>query len=376
MSSDRHTLSQRLDATRQRPSGFDYMRILLALGVICWHTVITSYGGNAQTRLENSFWWEPFGLILPMFFALSGFLVAGSLERCKTLFMFLGLRTIRILPALAVETAISALLIGPLFTAGSEKAYFSAPDFHRYFLNILGDIHYHLPGVFTSNPNDAVNGQLWTVPYELTCYIVIAGLALAGAVKDRRKLLAALAIFYLFEIANTFIHPRHFNGLASGWSLVMMFLAGITLYRYRGTVLWNRKFLLVSLVFGLALIAIPNGDRFEALPLAYLTVYLGLLNPPRLRWLLSGDYSYGLFLYGFPIQQACVALGFARGNWYLNLAAAIPVGFAVAVTSWWLIEKPALKSRTLLKRIEAEYLARFVKAPEPPAPAVEAKEAA
>lgn len=129
-------------------------------------------------------------------------------------------------------------------------------------------------------------------------------------------------------------------------------------------------------MFGLALIAIPNGDRFEALPLAYLTVYLGLLNPPRLRWLLSGDYSYGLFLYGFPIQQACVASGFARGNWYLNLAAAIPAAFAVAVTSWWLIEKPALKSRTLLKWIEAEYLARFVKAPERPAPAVEAEEVA
>jgi peptidoglycan/LPS O-acetylase OafA/YrhL len=351
------------------------MRLLLAIGVICFHTAVTSYGADAQTRLQYSLWWEPFGLILPMFFALSGFLVAGSLERCKTLFMFLGLRAIRILPALAVEIFISALILGPLFTTESTRAYFSAPEFHDYFLNILGDIHYHLPGVFTSNPNDAVNGQLWTVPYELICYIVIAGLALVGAVRDRRKLLAALAMFYVLQIGHTIIHPRHFNGLATGWSLVMMFLAGITLYRYRDTVPWNQKLALVSLALGLVLIAVPNGDRFEALPLAYVTVYLGLLNPRRHRLLLSGDYSYGLFLYGFPIQQACVALGFARGSWYFNLAAAIPATFAVAVISWWLIEKPTLKSRALLKLIEAEYLARFVKAPKQAVHADEAEEA-
>ena len=104
-----------------------------------------------------------------MFFALSGFLVASSLERCKTLFTFLGLRAIRILPALAVEIFISALIIGPLFTTEPAKAYFAAPEFHDYFLNILGDIHYHLPGVFAANPSDAVNGQLWTVPYEMIC---------------------------------------------------------------------------------------------------------------------------------------------------------------------------------------------------------------
>ena len=349
---------------------------MLATSVICWHSIVTSYGGSAQAHLETGLFWVPFGLILPMFFALSGFLVAGSLERCKTLFTFLGLRAIRIFPALAAEIFISALLICPLFTTEPTKAYFTAREFHYYFLNILGDIHYHLPGVFTANPVDAVNGQLWTAPYELICYIVIAGLALAGAVRDRRILPAALAVFYFLEIAHTLIHPRHANGLASGWSLVMIFLAGITLYRYRDMVPRNRKLFLASLALGVALIAAPNGDRFEALPLAYVTVYLGLLNPPRQRWLLSGDYSYGLLLYGFPIQQACVALGFARGHWYVNLAAAIPVAFAVAVTSWWLVEKPPLKSRVVLKQIEAAYLARFAQAPAPAAHAVGTEEAA
>ena len=182
---------------------------------------------------------------------------------------------------------------------------------------------------------------------------MIASLALAGAVRDRRKLLAALVVFYLLQIGHTVIHPRYENGLASGWSLVMVFLAGITLYRYRDRIPWNWKLFLLSLALALVLIAAPNGDRFEALPLAYLTVYLGLLNPPRQRWLLSGDYSYGLFLYGYPIQQACVAFGFARGHWYLNLAAAIPLAFVVAAISWWLVEKPALKSRVVLKRIES-----------------------
>src|SRR5579872_720444 len=146
------SLEQRLEATRWRPSGFDYMRLVLALGVICWHSTLTSYGGAEHNLIADVVLFPLAIFILPMFFSLSGFLVAGSLERSKTFLTFLGLRVFRIMPALAVEVLLSALILGPLLTTLSLGAYVRDSEFHAYFLNIVGDIHYLLPGVFTSNP--------------------------------------------------------------------------------------------------------------------------------------------------------------------------------------------------------------------------------
>ncbi len=79
-----------------RPSGFDYLRLGLAVSIVCMHSVQTSYGLAAETALWTSPLRGLLRLILPMFFALSGFLVAGSLQRTTTLLQFLGLRAIRI----------------------------------------------------------------------------------------------------------------------------------------------------------------------------------------------------------------------------------------------------------------------------------------
>jgi len=127
-----------------------------------------------------------------MFFALSGFLVAGSLERSKTTLTFIGLRLIRIYPALAVEVALSAFLIGMAVTAFPLVTYFQDPLFLKYLLNVIGDIHYNLPGVFENNPvPKIVNAQLWTVPVELMCYVALTVLVLLGGVQ--RKILIPLA---------------------------------------------------------------------------------------------------------------------------------------------------------------------------------------
>jgi peptidoglycan/LPS O-acetylase OafA/YrhL len=113
-------------------------------------------------------------MILPMFFALSGFLVTGSLFRTRTLTEFIALRLLRLVPALAVEVTLSAVVLGALFTSLPIGQYFSDPAFWKYFLNIAGRIHYSLPGVFQDNPIPIVNISLWTIPYELEWYLISA----------------------------------------------------------------------------------------------------------------------------------------------------------------------------------------------------------
>ena len=163
----RVNLAERLIATKGRPSGFDYLRLGLAISVVMWHTTATTYGLPVKPR--DDLWPQSplhalFSATLPMFFALSGYLVAGSLERSKTILTFIGLRVIRIYPALAVEVALSAFLIGTAVTTLPLAAYFRDPLFWKYLLNVTGHIHYSLPGVFENNPwPEMVNVQLWGI---------------------------------------------------------------------------------------------------------------------------------------------------------------------------------------------------------------------
>lgn len=95
-----------------RTTGFDYMRLVLATAVLCTHSIDVSYGVKFTIEFANGPIRPLIALLLPMFFALSGFLVAGSLERCRSLVSFMGLRVIRLAPALAFETVLAALILG------------------------------------------------------------------------------------------------------------------------------------------------------------------------------------------------------------------------------------------------------------------------
>lgn len=176
------TLGSALDEQKGFAQGFDFLRIALATGIIGWHAAHLS--GHAEMARASVFWFTEY-MLVPMFFALSGFLVAGSSMRLSTKNFLLN-RAARILPALAADIVFAALLIGPLATTLPASRYFADPSFWSYFLNITGWMQYALPGVFESNPKHEVNGALWTVPFEMSCYVVLAGLMISGAIKRPR----------------------------------------------------------------------------------------------------------------------------------------------------------------------------------------------
>lgn len=357
-------LADRMAAVNFRPSGFDYMRLILAVAVVAMHTVIVSHGQLIEIALWESPARPVLRLILPMFFALSGFLVSGSLERTRTLGVFLGLRVIRIIPALAVEVLLSALVLGPLLTSLTLGAYFSDPQFARYFLNILGHIHYTLPGLFEANPFPRiVNAQLWTVPYELYCYASLTLLAVIGAVRRRWLVpLGAAALTLAYLVRNGFTYGSlvpYVPGPMPGAMLVISFLFGSTFYLYREKVRLSLAAGLAALVGSMVLVSvIPYGDYLAPAPVAYLTVWLGMANPPRIGIIAGADYSYGLFLYGYPIQQTIASLGPWTHHWYINLAGTLAAGVVVAALSWHFVEKPALRLRKPLERAETWWLAK------------------
>lgn len=114
----------------------------------------------------------------------------------------------------------------------------------------------------------------------------------------------------------------------------------------------RRGYLLICSAVALILSSLPHGTYYVPLPVGYITVYLGLLNPRPIRLVSSGDYSYGLYLYGYPLQQAVASLGDWAHHWWLSVAIAWPGALAIAYVSWHSLEKPALSLRRQLPVLE------------------------
>ena len=342
--------------------GFDFLRIALAFLIVANHSFLIvdgSYGYVDTHRL-----WAFFGPAVPMFFALSGFLIAGSAQRLK-LKDFLLNRGMRIVPALAVDIFVSALVIVPIVTTGSLSDYFHGKDFQHYFLNIVGFIHYLLPGVFTHNPwSSQVNGSLWTVPFEIGCYALISVLMVAGALRGKRPVLIAalvcVAVFYIVQAtvpadadtaAGGAVHNYAMNFLSErGNALYLYFLGGILVYMCRDSLPYSAPAaigcgVLIVTVWGDFLNLDPVRPLIMAGPIAYLVAYIGLLPIGKLPLFSRGDYSYGVYLYAYPLQQILIfewPTAFGVTTHFLCSAVCATL---VAVCSWHLIEKPILGFR-------------------------------
>lgn len=341
------TLSDQMIATDNRSSGFDYVRIILAAAVIASHVPLVCYGW----QFHREFWTgllRPIAFfIVPSFFALSGFLVAGSLER-NPLPEFLTLRAVRIFPALAVEVTLSALIIGPLVTTFALSRYLADPDFSRYFLNLIGDIQYTLPGVFKAVPaTDYVNLQLWTIPRELECYILISIAGFVGLFLRPRLMTVGLlgacgAIIFYQRVFGGF---QEHDNQARGALPVLCFLFGVALYLLRNQVRFSFPLFIVAAIASWVTMSYAELTYLGPLAIAYTTVFLGLLNPRKTSIIKGADYSYGMYLYGFPVQQLSSFLLPAWRVWYVNLPISIAIAGLFACLSWNFIEKPIHRRR-------------------------------
>ncbi|UYO56346.1 acyltransferase [Rhodopseudomonas palustris] len=356
------SLGDRLDASAGRPSGFDYMKVSLAVMVIAMHSVLTSYGQAADAAMWDTPARPFLRSVLPMFFGVSGFLVAASLDRCKTLIKFFGLRAIRIFPALTVEVLLSAFLIGPMLTTLALSDYFTDKLFFLYLLNAIGEIHYLLPGMFQDNPKpDIVNAQLWTVPFELYTYGAIGLLAIAGVQRYRilGPILVGVLIVFHF-VARLWWHGWQylpFNGNVPGFALMISGIVGLSLYYYRYEIPWRWPvFWGATAVALLGMYSRYGGEYFGALVVPYVAIFLGLTAPRRLAIVRDRDYSYGMYLYGFVIQQTFAATIPSCRIWWVNILVCVPLAAILAAMSWHFVERPAKQLKSLVESFEKQYL--------------------
>ncbi|MEF9978673.1 MAG: acyltransferase, partial [Thermomonas sp.] len=157
------------DAWSSGRNNFNLIRLFAAWLVIYGHAwaITGSAGGDIVTWLTQFKFAG--GVAVDVFFFISGFLIAASLER-NDVRSYLASRALRILPALVACVALSVFVLGPLLTTATE--YWRDPRTWDYLWAnaTLWSTRYGLPGVFASLPRDAVNGSLWTLPIEARLY--------------------------------------------------------------------------------------------------------------------------------------------------------------------------------------------------------------
>jgi peptidoglycan/LPS O-acetylase OafA/YrhL len=329
------------------PSGFDYLRTALSILVVFWHCYSIVNFDDATTLFWAGSARAIPAAILPMFFALSGFLVAGSLIRTR-LHQFALFRILRIIPALTFETVLVAVILGPLFTSLPLSDYLSSPEFYLYFLNIFGSIHYTLPGVFGGQ---MLNAQLWTIPTELECYLALILLSIVGALRNRSVFGIGLSTIILamtaFSVGAGTQSPYAQLG---GRVLIFSFLAGVLGYLYRERIPYDSRIFVACIALAGVLLTYRETSYLAAFPVAYVTIWLGATNPQRMP---LGDLSYGIFLFHFPIIRAAYDIFGSSLSFLIYFVIAMLLSLACAWISWTLVERPILnRKRAVVAWIE------------------------
>jgi peptidoglycan/LPS O-acetylase OafA/YrhL len=341
------------DGLARRRDNFLPLRFLAAALVIYGHGYALAVHAPQDVDLFTRLGWKNYsGAIgVDLFFVVSGFLVAGSWQRRRDLLAFAWARALRLLPAYAVCMVLSAFVLGALYTRLPLADYLRHPDTSGYVLKNLTfgtDLKWSLPGVFAGNPRRAtLNGSIWTLPVEARMYLWLAAFGALGLLSRRWLATAAIAALLLVG----WRLPEHVPLLpiASFLHLGAMFALGVLCHAHRDRLPASG---LAAAALAGACWALHGSALYPvafALAEAAFTFWFAYRLPlPDLERF--GDASYGLYLWGYPMQQV-VAHHLPALSPLANAALGLPLAAALGFLSWHLIEKPALAAKEWPQRL-------------------------
>ena len=334
-----------------RKNSFDIIRFVAASLVVLSHSY--AIVGKAEPHIGNI---SLGGFSVWVFFILSGYLISFSWKQYPRFNVFMAKRALRIFPGLIVAVALTILVLG-LVSSLSYRDYITHPETVSYSNNILLlRTQYSLPGVFTNNVYPtAVNGSLWTLAYEFFMYGAVAALGVFSLLK-KRKVEYVWALLFILNIVSV-LKPGalSFSLFYLDIRLIaqmgLMFFSGVLLQMYDKNVIYKNRYWLPALaVFFASATLLPTLTAlFGATLLAY--GIIGLAKKPYFyKFGAQGDYSYGLYVYSFPVQQLI---------WYYTettrpavmFILSFIVSLSMGVLSWYLVEARFIK---LKKHIRLE----------------------
>jgi peptidoglycan/LPS O-acetylase OafA/YrhL len=359
------SLGEAFDPTK---NAFGLLRCLLATLVIASHCYpIGGFGADPLESMTNRR--LSIGLLsVALFFVLSGFLITRSALKTPSVGRFLWHRFLRIFPGYWVCLIVCAFAVAPIvyeIESGSVLEIFSlrVESPQAYVVKNLCMFHlngFSIPGVMNIEPRRIglmmahnpcrflINGSLWTLPYEWFCYLAIAVLATMSILRRARvALLCFLAsswALYSFSWASPRVFGEWFpyRCITEFVMLCLYFSAGSVSYLYREKIRFSHTLIMIAVIFLVGALFMGWFGVIAPLALPYLFLWLGCKLPIH-RFDAHGDYSYGLYLYAFPVQQMLVSFHVQeKGFAFYFLEATLLTGI-LAFLSYRCVEAPCLK---------------------------------
>jgi peptidoglycan/LPS O-acetylase OafA/YrhL len=336
-----------------RGNSFDVVRLSLASLVVLEHSFFLIDGrvdrdplfviSGGQTNCGQ--------IAVYFFFVISGFLVTRSWLTDQSLHRFLTRRVARIVPGFLAATAIGVLVIAPIST-NSVRQFFSTQNWIALITQTLALKQVAVIGAFAHNPVQLVHGTLWTIKYEFDCYLAVALLGLVGLLGSWRVatftgVAIALILAALFRDQLPVIDFGWRALLVSSpdrWpDLFPFFFCGAAFYVFRKNIPKTAG------LFWLAIIALLLSVLFGHFYLAcllcgtYAILFFSLSTESNVRvWRRRVDLSYGVYLYGWPIQQLLLFFFFDWLSPVFLFPAAMVLTCSAAWASWRFVEAPCL----------------------------------
>lgn len=338
------------DLAQGRDNNFNLLRILAALAVLLSHSFALVHGTGDAEPMRASLGVDFGSIAVDIFFLTSGFLVTGSLLRRQSVVDFLWARFLRIYPALWVMLALTVFVLGPSLTTLPVTEYLTSSRTAAYLIRcaaLLPRVEYLLPGVFESNPyKGAVNGSLWSMPLELRMYLMLISVWLVlFLVRGRRLAAFTTTIVTLAGLSGAYLFGYHYVAHEASVfaKLFFMFFTGASFFVLRTRIDLSRTIFWFGV--GALVFSTVHRELFFAtyhLTLAYLVFYVAFVPAGAVRrYNRVGDYSYGVYIYAFPVQQTVIALHPGVSVFGVVVTASA-VTLALAACSWHFLEQNAL----------------------------------
>lgn len=330
-------------------NNFNLLRLAAASAVVISHAIYLHPDHKNYQVLSDVNFYDLGAHAVNVFFVLSGLTVAASLSRSTSTLEFIAARALRILPALAA-CALLTILLGVILTSCATGQFLSDMRVWRYGVQTLllglGSASAGLPGVFAENPvPSTVNGSIWTLKYEVACYLLLAATGWLGLL-TRYRFAWLLGISWTLAGLFLFVRfGRNIEAVDQAARFWLCFTLGVAYFVYRDSIP-----LTVIGVAALGLVfwtSIGSGlERLVSLvATSYAVVWFAKLPTGRLRYLANKvDLSYGMYIFGWPISQTLILMRPEINVVWLVLLS-LGSSAAVALPSWMWIERPTLRAR-------------------------------
>jgi len=352
-----------------RDNNLNLLRFTAASAVLVSHSFVLSSGLKESEPLQTALATTPGAIAVDAFFVVSGFLVTASLIKSESAIDYCWSRMLRILPGLLTMLLVTAFVLGPSVTSLTREDYFKCSQCYVYVLRsvtLFINVGYVLPGVFNENPYpNTVNGSLWTIPCETRMCTVLLGAWIVSTRPRLRSVVLFKTIVVMFAVVSGFVVLAiHVRGLEkpSSLGLLFMFFTGSSFYILRRSVRLSVPLFAFCCIaiFGSCFVSKNAFCVVYMLTNAYVVLFLAFVPGGTVRHFnLVGDYSYGVYLYSFPVQQTVAYM--IPGVSLVEMVALSGVATLLfAMLSWHLVEKQALKARPFMVRMTRRLLVRAI----------------